>query len=156
VSSNLTLRAYQGIDFWLVIASIIFIPIFGLILEAYYPDEDVFARSGAALIMFVLLMAATKSDDITAVEKAKEWPSEAEEILELIRLIPEDQVKERQELENSLEDLSKIITLNNTHAHVMLTTLGKAEVWGGIAGTFIWGFGDWIGSPLIELIQKAV
>lgn len=158
------------------------IPTVGLFFQfiSFDPNSIAFARSGAVLIMFTVLVLWSNHTNQRNILEAKN------------RLIRRDEIKEKLPIEEIRKELSKPRHIENKEGrpiqggsndgiyreiikefdaklekqkkdiesaiqlHREEITTGStidsnikiAELVGGLTGTFIWGYGDWLGQSL--------
>lgn len=160
--------------YWILISTMVFIPLSGLIWQCLYPNDSIaFARSGALLIAFTLTMAWHNHSKEFIIEKINRVldfsaPVDTKSILKKPRnvvgqgnpddsgmraearqvvfdKISEDLAKKSKEARKKVDELSVPIKATRDILIRENENIVNAEFMGGIFGTLIWGYGDWVG-----------
>ena len=167
------------------------IPTAGLILQLISPNTKslAFARSGAVLVMFTVLVVWSNHTNQHKVSEAKNKLQRRDEIkknLPPIEKIQEILSKPRQvesqegipvrggsndgilreltedidaKLEKKKKEIESIIQSHREEIStgtIIASNIKIAELVGGLTGTFIWGYGDWLGQSLKAWLKSCL
>jgi len=170
------------------------IPTAGLFLQFISPDPNsiAFARSGAVLVMFTVLVVWSNHTNQRKVSEAKNKLQRRDEIkAELKEVFPIEKIKEilskpRQvehqegrpirggshdgilrelterldaEHEGKKKEIESTIQLHQDEistGSTIASNINVAELLGGLTGTFIWGYGDWLGQSLSAWLKSCL